>query len=280
MITYLKGDIFNSPAQVITNAVNTEGIMGKGIALEFKNRYPGMFSIYKEKCEKGEFSVGKLILCREKGKTIMLFPTKTTWKKKSEISIIETGLKKFADNWDRMGISSVAFPKLGCGLGGLDWDVVHNLMEKYLRNIPIAIYIYTDAFFDSTYIEQPVSNFERIIDPKSCMDGFELFRNMYDSYLREVGSAELYDGHFCYLSETGRLVFDNIIVDDEELIRCWNYIRNTKIISIDDAYLKDKKTVISVLELMKKLNCVCRVYVSKNGVEYPPLPNGYQYRIA
>ena len=129
MITYIKGNIFESPAQVITNTVNTQGVMGKGIALEFKKRYPEMFKCYKEKCDAKEFKTGSLMLYKEYDKWILLFPTKSEWRKKSELSYIEKGLRKFADNLDKQGINSIAFPKLGCGNGGLDWKDVKPLMK-------------------------------------------------------------------------------------------------------------------------------------------------------
>lgn len=142
MIEYLEGDLFDSPAQVIVNTVNTVGIMGKGIALEFKNRYPQMFEKYKLACEKHTLVIGKLMLISESDHLILLFPTKENWRFPSKLSYIERGLKHFRDNYAQRGITSIAFPKLGCGNGELNWDDVQPLMEKYLSDLPIDIYIF------------------------------------------------------------------------------------------------------------------------------------------
>lgn len=142
MINYLEGDIFNSPAQVIVNAVNTVGVMGKGIALEYKKRYPRMFKLYKEMCEKKTFKIGKLALVYERDHWILLFPTKENWRYPSKLEYIEAGLNRFVKTYTEKRITSIAFPKLGCGNGELNWEDVKALMEKYLAKLPIDIYVY------------------------------------------------------------------------------------------------------------------------------------------
>lgn len=142
MIEYVEGNIFDSPAQVIVNTVNTVGVMGKGIALEFKKRYPEMFERYKIACEKRILTIGKLMLISAPDHMLLLFPTKENWRYPSKLSYIEKGLKQFCDNYAQRGITSIAFPKLGCGNGELDWEEVRPLMEKYLKNLPIDVYIY------------------------------------------------------------------------------------------------------------------------------------------
>ena len=144
MIEYVEGNIFDSPAQVIVNTVNTVGVMGKGIALEFKNRYPQMFEKYKTACEKHALTIGKLMLVSAPDHMLLLFPTKENWRYPSKLSYIEQGLKRFCDNYAQRGITSIAFPKLGCGNGELDWNEVRHLMERYLKNLPIDVYIYLD----------------------------------------------------------------------------------------------------------------------------------------
>lgn len=144
MITYIEGDIFESGAKVLVNPVNTAGVMGKGLALEFKKRYPAMFEAYRRLCEDGQFQVGDLWLYKADDKWILNFPTKRHWREKSTLDIIETGLQKFAAIYAQEGIASIAFPKLGSGLGGLDWETqVKPLMERYLGELPIEIWIYT-----------------------------------------------------------------------------------------------------------------------------------------
>lgn len=141
MIEYIQGNIFNSKVQTIVNPVNTVGVMGAGLALEFKKRYPKMFQSYKRACNKGLLSVGKLMLCDESDYRILLFPTKTDWREPSRIEYIESGLKKFVETYESKNITSIAFPKLGCGKGGLDWQEVKPIMERYLGNLPIPIIV-------------------------------------------------------------------------------------------------------------------------------------------
>lgn len=142
MIHYIEGDIFNSSAQVIVNAVNTVGVMGKGIALSFKNRYPDMLKKYVEVCKKKQLTIGKLMLVYEPDHWILLFPTKENWRDPSQLSYIEKGLIKFVNTYADKNIRSIAFPKIGCGNGGLSWKDVKPLMEKYLSPLPIDVYIY------------------------------------------------------------------------------------------------------------------------------------------
>ena len=142
MLTYIEGDLFSSPAQVLVNTVNTVGVMGKGIALEFKKRYPDMFEEYKSMCDKHNLVIGKLMLWYAADYWILQFPTKEHWRNPSKLEYIEKGLMAFVRKYADYNISSIAFPKLGCGNGELDWKDVKVLMEKYLKDLPIDVYIY------------------------------------------------------------------------------------------------------------------------------------------
>jgi len=143
VITYVVSDIFKSPARVLVNTVNTVGVMGKGIAKDFKTIYPEMFKRYQELCEKKMLTIGRLWLYKTDHKWILNFPTKVHWKNPSKIEYIEAGLKKFVSCYAEKGITSISFPMLGCGNGELDWDSeVRPLMEHYLNNLPIDIHIH------------------------------------------------------------------------------------------------------------------------------------------
>lgn len=146
VIKYIKGDIFSSPAQVLVNTVNLDGVMGKGIAFQFKKLYPDMFKKYQMLCEKNMLDIGKLWLYKSEEKWILNFPTKRHWRNSSKLEYIEEGLKKFVATYKEKNITSIAFPKLGCGNGGLDWEVVKPIMDEYLKNLPIDIYIYEDEY--------------------------------------------------------------------------------------------------------------------------------------
>ncbi|MFT5368531.1 MAG: O-acetyl-ADP-ribose deacetylase (regulator of RNase III) [Candidatus Latescibacterota bacterium] len=143
MITYIIGNLFESPARVLVNTVNTVGVMGKGIAKDFKLIYPEMFKLYQEFCENGQLAIGKIWLYKTSQKWVLNFPTKTTWRKRSKIEHIESGLQAFVRGYAQRGITSIAFPQLGCGNGELDWEnQVRPLMEKYLGELPIDVFIY------------------------------------------------------------------------------------------------------------------------------------------
>jgi O-acetyl-ADP-ribose deacetylase (regulator of RNase III) len=144
MLYYLEGDLFESPAKVLVNAVNTVGIMGKGIAQEFKAIYPEMFKQYQRYCEDGSFTIGKLWLYKTPNKWVLNFPTKEHWRRPSEAEYIEKGLKKFVAVYAAQGIPSIAFPRIGCGHGELDWaTTVEPLINKYLRKLPIDVFVYS-----------------------------------------------------------------------------------------------------------------------------------------
>jgi O-acetyl-ADP-ribose deacetylase (regulator of RNase III) len=150
-----KGNLFNSKAQTIVNTVNCVGVMGKGIALVFKLRYPNMFDLYKDHCKNKLINPGTLWLY--KGATnspfVLNFPTKRHWKYPSKIKYLEDGLKKFVDTYQDKGITSIAFPLLGTHNGGLDKEMVLKLMVSYLSQckIPIEIYEYDPASPDGLF---------------------------------------------------------------------------------------------------------------------------------
>lgn len=142
MLVYLRTDLFSSPAQTLVNTVNTIGVMGKGVAKTFKERYPEMFREYKEYCDRGEIRPGTLMLWRGREKWVLNFPTKTTWRLPSKVEYVEAGLCRFVETYEELGITSVSFPPLGCGNGNLEWGEVKPLMERYLKRVQIPVYIH------------------------------------------------------------------------------------------------------------------------------------------
>ena len=152
MILYVQGDLFQSPAQVLVNTVNTVGVMGKGVALQFKRHFPEMYGKYRELCEKGDFNVGSLWLYKSPNKWVLNFPTKRHWRQPSRIEDVESGLRKFVETYSSMGIHSIAFPPLGCGNGQLDFrSQVQPLMEKHLQTLPIEVFVYPER--DNVFVE-------------------------------------------------------------------------------------------------------------------------------
>lgn len=143
MITYVHDDLFQSPAKVLVNTVNTVGVMGKGLAADFKRYYPAMFDQYHALCEAGKMTTGKLMVYRTSHKWVLNFPTRKHWRSSSHIEYIEAGLQKFVSTYAEQGITSVSFPRLASGSGGLDWEsAVQPLLEAYLAPLPIAVYIH------------------------------------------------------------------------------------------------------------------------------------------
>lgn len=142
MLAYLRTSILKSQAQTVVNTVNTVGVMGKGLAAEFRAKYPAMFLRYREICENQLLDIGKLWLWRGDSQWVLNFPTKKHWRHPSKLSYIEAGLAKFAESFEDRGITDIAFPRLGCGNGGLNWEDVRPLMERYLRPLPIQIFVH------------------------------------------------------------------------------------------------------------------------------------------
>lgn len=148
MIIYIEnGDLFESTADALVNPVNCKGVMGKGIALEFKKKFPEIFPSYEEKCKQGKLLPGILIPLKIQSdlftqKRIILFPTKIHWRGKSKIEWIEQGLIYLKKHYNKWGLNSIAMPQIGCGLGGLPWEQVKNCIEKYFQNEPLLIELY------------------------------------------------------------------------------------------------------------------------------------------
>lgn len=143
MITYVAGNLFTSPAQVLVNTVNTQGVMGKGIALQFRQTYPEMFKRYQDLCEIGKIDIGVLWIYKTPHKWILNFPTKKNWRNPSKVEYIEIGLRKLTEKFNELGIYSIAFPALGCGNGELDWgNTVKPLMETYLNKLPADVFVH------------------------------------------------------------------------------------------------------------------------------------------
>ena len=141
-IQYQTGDIFESKAQVIVNTVNCQGVMGKGLALAFKQKYPTMFKAYQQDCKTGKLRIGKPTLYQGSTPWILNFPTKNSWRGNSKLEYLQKGLEFLVAHYKNAGIKSIAFPKLGTQNGKLSWDEVGPLMVNYLSQLDIDVYIY------------------------------------------------------------------------------------------------------------------------------------------
>lgn len=147
MIYYKVGNLLDSKAEALVNTVNTVGVMGKGIALQFKQMFPNNFKIYKDICKNKELKVGELLVTKDDAlfggrKIIINFPTKTSWRLPSEYKYIEDGLDELVKVIKEHNIKSIAIPPLGSGNGGLDWNKVKQILEKSLADLDCEIFIY------------------------------------------------------------------------------------------------------------------------------------------
>ncbi len=143
MFKVLIGDLFESRAQTLVNTVNCVGVMGKGVAAEFKRRYPAMFKDYVSRCARKAVRLGEPYLYVDTaGARIVNFPTKGHWRAVSRIADIEHGLDWLATHAAEWGVSSIALPPLGCGNGGLDWAEVGPLVWRKLHDLPIDVELY------------------------------------------------------------------------------------------------------------------------------------------
>lgn len=152
IVNFIDGNLFESNAQTVVNTVNCVGIMGRGVALKFKTKYPEMFNDYVKRCYSGQVNVGKPYIWKESTPWILNFPTKNHWRDPSKIEYITTGLDYLVENYKSWGITSLASPALGCGLGGLDWNVISLILNEKLTKLEIPVTVY-----------KPIIGYRRII---------------------------------------------------------------------------------------------------------------------
>lgn len=139
MIEVTRGDLLMADAEALVNAVNCFGVMGRGIAAQFKRSYPKNFSIYRQACTRQEVQPGRMLIV-ETGQLVprwlINFPTKRHWRNSSRLEDIDAGLAALVGDVRRLGIKSIAVPPLGCGLGGLDWNTVRPRIERAFAALP------------------------------------------------------------------------------------------------------------------------------------------------
>jgi O-acetyl-ADP-ribose deacetylase (regulator of RNase III) len=149
MLEFKTGDMFASEAQALVNTVNCVGVMGKGVALEFKKRWPGYFADYKRKCDDGLIEVGSIdvyinnVLGCESPTHILSLPTKKHWRNPSEHEWVDDGVADLARVIDKYYIASVAMPLPGCGNGGLNAHKVKSILRERLYDNVAEITVYT-----------------------------------------------------------------------------------------------------------------------------------------
>jgi len=144
---FTRGNLLEARVEALVNTVNTVGVMGKGIALMFKQRFPENFKAYEAACKAGEVEVGKMFVTLgvelDGPRWIINFPTKKQWRNPTKLEWVRSGLTALKDVIREKHIKSVALPPLGCGNGGLDWEVVRPIVEDALRDLEgIEVVVY------------------------------------------------------------------------------------------------------------------------------------------
>jgi len=186
MIRFAIGDILAEDAEALVNTVNCVGVMGRGIALQFKNAFPANFHAYKAACRRGEVQPGRMFVFetgwRANPRLIVNFPTKRHWRATSRIEDIESGLKALRELVRERGIRSIAVPPLGSGLGGLDWNSVRPRIEETLRGIDNLQAV---VFEPHQGAGRPLFAHQR--DVPEMTQGRAALLALMDSYLRGLG---------------------------------------------------------------------------------------------
>ncbi len=275
MIQYIEGNIFDSPAQVIVNTVNTVGVMGKGIALSFKQRYPRMFERYRTVCEKHQLTIGKLMLVYEPDHWILLFPTKENWRNPSKYEYIEKGLMKFVDTYSDKNIHSIAFPRLGCGNGALPWDEVKKLMEKYLKDLPIDVYVYLGTNPDDQPEHKDLEKTLSWLKENAKDMSFDGIRDDIQLSTAMLPLSLEVQGNYYDASYQNGLIFKSLStqtykVTEDHFFEIWDRIRKQGVFSITDSTTEE----ILVLSLLNKQGYLSKIKLldEKTGA----MNNGYQ----
>lgn len=167
----VNGNIFNSNAMAIVNTVNCIGAMGKGIALEYKLRFPAMFEEYQKICDQRLLRPGQILPYKKSSPWILNFAIKDDWHQPSKVAWIEETLRKFRENYKSMGITSVAFPWMGAMNGGIPIEIIKELTRKYLQDLDdITVEVYdfdkneTDPLFENlkSILSQPYLDLKSI----------------------------------------------------------------------------------------------------------------------
>ena len=229
MITYVETSVFDSPAQTLVNTVNLEGIMGKGIAKEFKARYPEMFKEYRGLCDAGLLDIGLLHLWRGERRWVLNFPTKTTWRQPSKLEYVREGLEKFVATYEQLAITSISFPPLGCGNGNLSWTDVRPMMHQYLSRVDIPGYIH-DVQIKKDFVPEHIHLRD---DAKAAPEDFSTFfadirQVLFENRGRFFTSG---DGEYTAVaSNDGSLLVDSAgkkrRIDQELLEEAWIRLRD------------------------------------------------------
>lgn len=196
----ITGNIFTSNCQTIVNTINCVGVMGAGIALEYRLRYPNMHEKYIYLCKEKKIDIGLLWIYKAEDKWILNFPTKRDWKYPSKIEYLEAGLSKFVSTYKERGIESIAFPLLGADKGGISQEESLSIIKHYLEplDINIEIYKYSSNAKDDLYEKTKEWLLSQEVDYIS--KSTKLRKNYVDKVVEAMKSDR-----FCQLNQLGEV---------------------------------------------------------------------------
>ena len=182
----LTGNIFSSGAEVVVITVNCEGVMGAGIALDAKNRWPEIYDVYSKRCELNGFDVGEIMWADSVSKKVALFPSKKLWRAPSKLSYISEGLDALRTDIYQMSITSIALPHLGCSNGGLTWSEVKPLIVEKLSTIDgLLVELWK---FEQNFVDQDFQKFRKVflsLNPKDASSWVSFSKNT-EKFIRQV----------------------------------------------------------------------------------------------
>jgi O-acetyl-ADP-ribose deacetylase (regulator of RNase III) len=289
MLTYLTTNLFKSPAQTLVNTVNTVGVMGKGIALTFKQLYPAMYQEYRRLCQTGQLAVGKLYIYRTPNKIVVNFPTKKHWRNPSQVEYIEAGLKEFVKIYSNYGIASISFPQLGCGHGELDWEQqVKPVMERYLKDLPIPVYVHlypkspdfvperlNGEYARQIQIERQILSFNEVWQDLQAIvnqpQQLEVFRPSPKQ------TIEINEEYIVFRSSAE----EDIVVHRQDVADLWNILRLSGTLNVENVPepIRADGGTEYVFELLAQLPYIQPIYLQSlkqdtpsRGLQYMPPP--------
>lgn len=197
-IEYKNGDMFEERTDAIVNTVNCVGVMGKGVALEFKRRWPKNFNEYKRLCDHKGLTPGKMFvfdnsdfLTEGHHRYLINFPTKQHWRSRSKIEYVKDGLVDFVEQVRELGITSVAMPPLGCGNGGLDWEDVRPLIEDAVAELPDVRFVIFGPAPLAGQPEQMSSPSDLTIGRASMMVAFAELEKFFGGHLTRLTAQKI-----------------------------------------------------------------------------------------
>ena len=269
MISYTNDNIFSMNVEAIVNTVNTVGVMGKGLALEFKKRYPSNYNSYYKACKENNVKVGKMFITQTSKTTmpkyIINFPTKQHWKNPSKLEWIESGLENLVKFIKYKNIKSIAIPQLGCANGGLQWSEVKLVIEEKLKDlndvdIKIIVYDIKNIKFDNMKVI--------IAGSRDCTDMKILLEAIDES---KFNISEVISGGARGADALGETWAKNNNIPLKIFPADWNigksagYIRNKQMAEYGNALIAlwngESKGTNHMIEIAKNLNL--KVYVKK-----------------